>query len=91
MNLSVLGIDIAKLVFHLHGVDAFGRCVYQRKLRRKELLECVAKLPRCVIGLEACGSSNYWSREFTKLGHEVRIVSARFVKPYVKSHKNDAV
>ena len=90
MDISVLGIDIAKSVFQLHGADARGNTVLVRKVSRRQLLSVIARIPRCLIGLEACGGANYWAREFSKLGHEVRLVPARFVKPFVKSNKNDA-
>lgn len=90
MDISVLGIDIAKHVFQLHGANLNGKPVLRKRLRRQQLLHFVSQLHPCVVGIEACGSSNYWAREITKFGHEVRIVSARFVKPYVKSQKNDA-
>ena len=90
MDISVLGIDIAKSVFQLHRADAGGNTVLVRKVNRRQLLSVIARIPRCLIGLEACGGANYWTREFSKLGHEVRLVPARFVKPFVKSNKNDA-
>lgn len=90
MNISVLGIDIAKSVFQLHGADARGNTVLVRKVSRRQLLSVIARIPSCIIGMEACGGANYWAREFSKLGHEVRLVPAQFVKPYVKSNKNDA-
>ena len=88
-NVTVLGIDIAKHVFHLHGVDKRGECVFRKKTNRNKLLYLLEELPRCVVAMEACGSSNYWGRELTKLGFEVRLIPAQYVKPYLKSHKND--
>jgi len=91
MELNVLGIDLAKNVFQLHGVDKRGKAVLKKsKLRRHQVLAFVANLPRCRIGMEACGSSSYWAREFEKLGFKVQLISPQFVKPYVKSNKNDA-
>ena len=90
MNISLLAIDIAKNVFQLHGNDERGKAVLKKKPRRGEVLPVLANIPKCIVAMEACGSSNYWAREFEKLGHEVRLVSARFVKAYVKSNKNDA-
>lgn len=89
-RISILGIDIAKEVFQLHGNDERGKKVLGKRLKRSELFGYVAKLPKCVIGMEACGGSNYWAREFKKLGHEVKLVSPQYVKPYVKRDKNDA-
>lgn len=91
MNVNLLAIDIAKSVFQLHGNDERGKAVLRKKLRRGEVLPTLANLPRCVVAMEACGGSNYWAREIEKLGHEVKLVSARFVKAYVKSNKNDAI
>ena len=85
-----LGIDLSKKSFQLHGVDARCHVVLKKKLNRKALLPFIANLPECVIGIEACGGSHYWCRKFTELGHDVRIIAPQFVKPYVKSNKNDA-
>lgn len=90
-ELKVLGIDLAKQSFQLHGVDEHGHVVLRKKLSRSQLPAFVANLPPCLIGLEACGGAHYWVRELTKLGHAVRMIAPQFVKPYVKSNKNDAV
>lgn len=90
METTTIGIDLAKDVFELHGVDGKGRVVLQRRLTRKRLIECLAKLPACLVGMEACGSAHHWAREITKLGHEVRLMSPQFIRPYVKGNKNDA-
>ena len=84
------GIDLAKSVFQVHGVDASGQVVVQRQLRRGQVLKFFAKQPPALIGMEACGSAHYWARELTKLGHEVRLMPASYVKPYVRRNKNDA-
>lgn len=89
-ELVVLGIDLAKNSFQLHGVDASGQVVIKRKLSRNKLSQFIAQLPRCVIGIEACGGSNHWTRVFENLGHTVHMIAPEFVKPYVKSNKNDA-
>ncbi|WP_067583073.1 IS110 family transposase [Endozoicomonas ascidiicola] len=89
-QVAFLGIDLSKKSFQLHGVDAKGNVVFKKKLNRKALLPFIANLPKCVIGIEACGGSHYWCRKFTEMGHEVRIIAPQFVKPYVKSNKNDA-
>lgn len=88
-NIKVLGIDLAKNVFQLHGTDAKGKCVLRKRLSRAKLIEFVANLSPCTIGIEACGGSHYWGRYFKKNGHEVKMMSPQFVKPYVKSNKND--
>jgi len=88
-KISVLGIDLAKEVFQVHGNDSGGRCVLKKQLKRKELSEFIANLPTCLIGMEACGGANFWARKFQGFGHEVRLISPQFVKPYVKSNKND--
>lgn len=90
MNVTTLGIDLAKNVFRLHGVDGQGRTVVDRELRRRQLLPFIARLTPCLVGMEACGGAHYWAREIAKLGHEVRLMSPQFVRPYVKSNKTDA-
>ena len=89
MTISVLGIDLAKRIFQLHGVDQAGRVVARKKVTRAKLMAFVAQLEPCLIGLEACGGSHYWGREFTRPGHQVKLISPQFVKPFVKSNKND--
>lgn len=90
-ELKVLGIDLAKQSFQLHGVDERGHVVLRKKLNRNQFSAFIANLPPCLIGLEACGGAHYWVRELTKLGHSMRMIAPQFVKPYVKSNKNDAV
>jgi len=90
-ELKVLGIDLAKQSFQLHGVDASGRVVLKKKLNRGQLSAFIAQLPACRIGMEACGGSHYWVRVFARLGHTVKLMAPQFVKPFVKSNKNDAV
>ena len=90
MNITTLGIDIAKSVFQLHGVDADGTIVLQKKLRRGAVLDVLGKLGTCLIGMEACATSHHWAREIAALGHEVRLIPPAYVKPYVKRQKNDA-
>jgi len=88
-NISVLGIDLAKDVFQLHGVDNRGKAILKKRVSREGLKRFVSNLAPCVIGMEACSSSNYWGRMFKMQGHEVRLVAPQFVRPYVKSNKND--
>ena len=84
-----IGLDIAKSVFQVHGIDAAGAVVLRRQVRRAHLLLFFAKQPKCLIGIEACASAHYWGRELSKLGHQVRLMPPRYVKPYVKRQKND--
>jgi transposase len=90
MDITTIGIDLAKSVFQLHGVDAEGKAVVKKKLRRGAVLDFLRDLPRCLIGMEACATSHYWGREIGALGHEVRLIPPAYVKPYVKRQKNDA-
>src|SRR5258708_278426 len=87
---TTVGLDIAKSVFQVHGVDAEGDVVFCRQLKRRYVLTFFQKLPRCLVGIEACASSHHWSRELQALGHTVRLMPLAYVKPYVKRHKNDA-
>jgi transposase len=88
-NVTTIGIDLAKSVFSLHGVDALGQEVLRRTLRRNQLNAFIAQLPPCLIGMEACSGAHEWARQFTPLGHTVRLMAAKFVAPYRKSGKND--
>lgn len=85
-----VGLDLAKNVFQVHGVDAAGEVAFRRQLRRGQVLTFFRSLPPCVVGLEACATSHHWAREIGKLGHSVRMMPAKYVKPYVKRNKNDA-
>src|SRR6201998_1335810 len=87
---TTIGLDIAKSVFQVHGVDADGQVVIRRQLKRRYVLAFCEKLAPCVIGIEACASSHHWSRKLQALGHTVRLMPPAYVKPYVKRHKNDA-
>ena len=89
-SVSTIGLDIAKSVFQIHGVDAAGQVVLRRQLRRRHVLAFFEKLPPCLVGIEACASSHHWSRELQALGHTVRLMPPAYVKPYVKRQKNDA-
>ncbi len=89
-EVKVLGIDLAKNSFHVHAVDANGRKVVGKKLSRQKLKEYLVTLPVCTVAMEACASAHYWARLFESYGHEVRLIAPQFVKPYVKSNKNDA-
>ena len=89
-DISVVGIDLAKSVFQVHGIDARGQVVLRQRLSRAKLLAFFARLPRCLVGMETCASANYWARELIALGHEVRLMPPQYVKPYVKRSKNDA-
>jgi len=89
-TVTTIGLDIAKSVFQVHGVDASGQVVIRRQLKRRYVLQFFQKLSPCLVGIEACASSHYWSRELKSLGHTVRLMPPAYVKPYVKRQKNDA-
>lgn len=91
MPTITIGLDLAKHVFQVHGIDAAGQVIVRKKLRRKELLEFFKELPPCLVGMEACGTANHWGRQLIALGHDVRLMPTGYVKPYVKRGKNDAV
>jgi transposase len=89
-EITTIGLDLAKHVFQVHGVDADGATVLRKQLRRGQVLIFFSRLPACVVGLEACATAHYWARELGALGHEVRLMPAQYVKVYVKRNKNDA-
>ncbi len=89
MDITTVGIDIAKRIFQIHGVNKNGKTVLKKKLMRDQVLIFMSNLPKCLVGIEACGGANYWAREISKLGHEVKLMAPQFVKPYVKTNKND--
>jgi transposase len=88
-TVTTIGLDIAKSVFQVHGIDAAGQVVIRRQLKRRFVLSFFEKLPPCLVGIEACASSHHWSRELQALGHTVRLMPPAYVKPYVKRQKND--
>ena len=90
MQITTIGLDIAKNVFQVHGIDAAEKVVVRKQLRRSQVLEFFEALPPCLIGMEACATAHYWARELTRLGHRVRLMPAKDVKAYVKRNKNDA-
>jgi transposase len=90
MKITTVGLDLAKSVFTVHGVDEHGKAVLRKTVRRGKLLELFAQLPACVVGMEACGGAQHWARELRQLGHEPRIMAAEFVAPYRQGGKNDA-
>ena len=90
MNITQVGIDLAKLVFQVHGVDARGKVALRKRLKRQQVAAFFARLTPCLIGLEACGGAHFWARKLTELGHTVKLIAPQFVKPYVKTNKNDA-
>src|SRR5215470_16599506 len=89
-EVTTIGLDLAKHVFQVHGVDASGVTVLRKRLRRSQVMAFFAGLPRCLIAVEACATAHYWARELQALGHEVRLMPAQYVKAYVKRNKNDA-
>ena len=90
MKVTRVGLDLAKELFQVHGVDSGDKAVVRRRLRRSEMTSYFKKLPPCLIGMEACASSHYWARTLSELGHTVKLIAPQFVKPYVKGNKNDA-
>jgi len=89
MKITIIGIDLAKSLFQVHGVDERGKAVLRKQLKRKDVMSFFANLELCLIGMEACGSAQYWARKLTALGHTVRLMAPQFVKPYVKTNKSD--
>ena len=89
MKITTVGIDLAKNVFQVHAVNEAGKKVFNKQLRRDQMAEFFAKLPPCLVGMEACGSAHHWGRKLTGFGHTVRLMAPQFVKPYVKTNKND--
>jgi len=89
MNITAVGIDLAKNVLQVHAVDARGKAVLRRQLRREQVTAFFAKLPACLIGMEGCASAHHWGRTLERFGHTVRLMAPQFVKPYVKTNKND--
>jgi transposase len=90
MEITTIGVDLAKNVFQVHGVDQRGKTVLRKQLRREHMVEVFAKVSPCLVGMEACGSAHHWARVLQGQGHTVRVIASQFVKPYVKSNKNDA-
>src|SRR5436305_7580388 len=90
MQVSTIGVDLAKNVFQVHGVDSAGKVVITRQLRRKQVIDFFSKIPACLVGMEACGTAHHWAREVSKLGHTVRLMPPSYVKGYVKRSKSDA-
>jgi len=90
MKIKTIGLDLAKIVFQIHGVDERGKAGVRKALKREQVLPYFAQLPPCLIGMEACGSAHYWGRKLQALGHTVKLMAPQFVKPYVKTNKNDA-
>lgn len=90
MEITTVGLDLAKSIFQVHAVDGAGAVVFRKALRRSQVMSFFTKLPPCLVGIEACGTSHHWARELAKLGHEVRLMPPAYVKPYVKRGKTDA-
>jgi transposase len=89
MQIAIVGLDLAKSVFQVHGVDARGKAVLAKRLRRSSVLSFFASMPPCTVGMEACASAHYWAREIGRFGHTMRLLPPQYVRPYVKRHKND--
>ena len=90
MNITTIGLDLAKNVFQIHGVDERHQPVLKKALKRAQMLPFFANLPPCLIGMEACGGAHFWARKLEQLGHTVKLMAPQFVKPYVKTNKHDA-
>jgi transposase len=88
--IATIGIDLAKTVFQLHGIDVAGKAVLRRSMRRREFLAFMSKLPASVVGIEACATAHYWARELKRLGHEAKLIPPAYVKAYVRRQQNDA-
>ena len=86
----IIGLDIAKHVFHVHGADERGRAIFRKRISREKPLGFFASQPSCTVALEACGGAHHWARQLTQLGHQVRLIPPAYVKPFVKWQKNDA-
>src|SRR5262249_27236664 len=89
-EVTTIGLDLAKHVFQVHGIDAQGATVLRKRLQRGQVLAFFSRIPRCLVGLEACATAHYWARELAALGHEVRLMPAQYVKAYIKRNKHDA-
>lgn len=89
-DIKILGIDLAKEVFQLHGVNERGKPVYRAQIKRAALPKTIRSIPQCTIVMEACGGANFWARKFMEIGHQVKLISPQFVRPFVKTNKNDA-
>lgn len=89
MKITTIGIDLAKEVFQIHGADSHGKAVLRKQLRRNEMIKFFANIEPCLIGMEACGSAHHWARKIGQYGHTVKLMAPQFVKPYVKTNKND--
>lgn len=91
MQVTTIGLDLAKNVFQVHGIYKDGEVAFNRALRRSQVLSFFESLEPCLVGIEACGTSHHWAREISKLGHNVKLIPPVYVKPYVKRGKSDAV
>ena len=89
MKITTIGIDLAKEIFQIHGVDGRGKVAVRKQVKRKDMARFFANLEPCLIGMEACGSAHYWARKLGSFGHTVKLMAPQFVKPYVKTNKND--
>jgi transposase len=90
MHITTIGLDLAKLYFQVHGVDARGKVTLRKQLKRSQVVAFFAQLAPCLVGMEACGGAHFWARKLLELGHTVKLIAPQFVKPYVKTNKNDA-
>ena len=92
MDIKVIGLDLAKNVFQVHGMNAAGKMLYNRQLKRREVLAFFATQPPCLVGLEACSGGHYWAREIVRAGgHRIKLMNPRYIKPFVRTNKSDRV
>lgn len=91
MNITILGIDIAKSIFQLHGTNTQGKVELKKRLRRNQLLTFMQNPPPCLVGMQACGGAHYWARKFQSYGHTVKLMAPQYVKPYVKTNKRTII
>ena len=89
-EISIIGVDLAKNVFQLHGAAADGSVLFRKKLSRPQFQRFMAEQPQCLVVMEACGGAHHWARELVRVGHEVKLIAPRYVKPFIKRQKNDA-
>ena len=90
MDITTIGIDLAKSVFQLHGIDSSGKVLIKKQIKRAQMAEYFVSLKPCLVGMEACGSAHHWARKLESFGHTVKLMPPQYVKPYVKTNRNDA-
>ena len=89
-EVNMIGIDLAKNIFQLHGSDSSGKMLWKKKIKREQLKQIMVNMPKCTVVMDSCGGSHYWARKFIEMGHDAKLIAPKFVKPFVKTNKNDA-